>query len=190
MTKESGRSAIADGLSSSGSSQQAVSPLRASIPSAVEIPNPIRWFYQIDNEAEWWHRGGPSREEALDKGIEQYGGEPFFVAECKLLLPRFSIFDADDICERLSEDDEAWWEDGWTGEPLPPAKRILEKRLEETFKQWFAEFATLDGACLDQICEERIDAQAIEARRAETERLGAQHESAVGETDAPKTPKE
>lgn len=36
-------------------------------------------------------------------------------------------------------------------------------------------------------CWEKMDAiaQAIEARRAETERLGAQHESAVGATDAP-----
>lgn len=31
----------------------------------------------------------------------------------------------------------------------------------------------------------KLKAQAIEARRAETERLGAQHESAVGATDAP-----
>lgn len=154
--------------------------LRASIPSAAEIPipNPVRWYYQRDEDAEWWHRGGYTREDAISAGIAQYDSEPFWIAECKSMVPNFAIFDGDDICERLGEDEEAWWEDGWTGEPGAKAKAELERRLEATFKAWFSEFATLDGACLNQLSSERITAQAIDARQGGNGGAGAVHGSA------------
>lgn len=42
-----------------------------------------------------------------------------------------------------------------------------------------------DGFSIDEVVPIPRRAQAIETRRAETERLGAKHESAVGEADAP-----
>lgn len=182
---DNGASASQTGLSSADA-DQAPSGLAhsASIPCAVVIPNETRWYFHINRENEWWHRGGKTREEAIDAGIAEYGGEPFWITEARSMVPSFALFDADDICERLNED-ECWWEDGWTGQPGMEKLRELERRLEDTFKTWFAEFATLDGACLDAFNEEQITASAIEARRAETAKTGSvEDESAVAKPDA------
>ena len=122
-----------------------------------EISNPIRWYYSDQPDAEWWHRGGETREEAIAVGRSAYDAAEFWIAQCRSMVPSFDLFDADDICERLNED-ECWWEDGWTGEPDDKAKRDLEARLKETFVAWFAEKATLDGASLDEMSSERVPA--------------------------------
>lgn len=122
----------------------------------IEISNPVRWYFSQHEDADWWHRGGKTREEAIAKGRAGHPGEPFWIASARNMVPSFAIFDADDICEKLGED-ECWWEDGWTGVPDDAAMRDLEGRLEATFKAWFAEKATLDGACLDEISSEKIE---------------------------------
>lgn len=163
-----------------------VSALRDGIPDAL-IHNPVQWYYHRDRDSEWWHRGG-TREEATAKGRVDYEGEAFWISECKSMMPNFAIFDAGDICERLSEDDEAWGEDGWTGEPNATAMRELERRLEATFKAWFAEFATLSGASLDELRYEHVPAQGIEARSGGTETGPPEGESpvrALAEQDKP-----
>jgi len=83
---------------------------------AGDIANPYRWFYARRQDDEWWHMGGATREETIEKGRADYPGEQFWIEEAKRLAPGFSIFDADDICERIGED-ECWGEDGWLGEP-------------------------------------------------------------------------
>lgn len=152
------------------------------IPDA-EIANPVQWYFQRDQEAEWWHRGGATKEDAIGKGRAEYDGTEFWIAQCKSMVPSFALFDAEDLFDRLNEDD-CWWEDGWTGEPGPDAARELERRLEATFRQWFAEFATLDGGALDELRVEKIPAIATEAGTAETG-TGSVNEGADPEVIAP-----
>ena len=123
-----------------------------------EMLNPVAWYYHEHEDAEWWHRGGSSRSDAIRGGKAEYDGRPFWIVQAKSMVPSFSIFDGDDICDRLNDDD-VWWEDGWTGEPDRAAKIELEVRLAATLKAWFAEFATLDGACLDQLSTEFISGE-------------------------------
>lgn len=136
----------------------------------AEIHNPPLWYYHMDEDSEWWNFGGDTREQAIAKARDDYEDRPFWLSEAKRFVPSFEVFDADDLCERLSEDDEAWGEDGWTGEPLPPAMRILEDLLADTFKDWFAEHATLSGAMLDQIGTEFVPAQPTLTRNDEAAR--------------------
>lgn len=122
---------------------------------AAKIFNPIYWCYAEHEDAEWWHRGGESREQAIAGGTTHFDGRPFWIAQASRMLPSFAIFDGDDLCERLGED-ECWGEDGWEGEPGNEAKSELEKRLEATFRQWFADLANLAGASLDELSSELI----------------------------------
>lgn len=123
------------------------------------IPNPRRWFFAPDFDAECWSGGFETREETIAAAREHYSGEPFVVAECVRMEPSFDIFNSDLIIDELTDQD-CWWEDGWTDAPDAQAQAELERRLEHTLKQWFIEFGGLGGACLEQLQSEAIEGPA------------------------------
>lgn len=119
----------------------------------VEVPNknPTRWFYANNHEAEWWYHGGATRDEAIAAAKASYPGEAIWIGEARRMTPGFKVFDAEELRERLGED-ECWGEDGWEGDPCSTeADAELESELSAVFERWFAKHCTLDGAQLDFI---------------------------------------
>lgn len=115
----------------------------------AEIDNPTRWFYASSFDAEWWHLGGDTREETIAKGRAEWPGEAFYVVEAKREVPNFNIFNAEQINDRL-QDDERVGEDGWEGGHIDgPHADELERRLAATLREWFAECCDLHGMMLD-----------------------------------------
>lgn len=131
--------------------ERGVTHLMAAVPHSGDLsamPNPTAWFFAANFESEWWSRGGDNREETVLAARAHHGQAPFYIVEAKRLTPTIEsmrFFDGDDIVERM-QDDEAWGEDGWDG---AGDTTDLERRLNETVKQWFAETCSLDGAQLD-----------------------------------------
>lgn len=122
------------------------------------LSNPTAWFYATSEDAEWWHHGGATRDETVEKARrEAEPDQPFFIAEAKRLVPSLEIFNGADLAERISED-ECWGEDGWEGNPGEYAD--LEAQLTATLKSWFASLESpLAGAQLDFIgTAEKVEA--------------------------------
>jgi len=166
-------------VAASPSSPHAVSPVPASIPSAKP------WWFSRHEDQEMLWGGRPTREEAIDAGIAEYDGEPFFICQGGHFRNQTDIFDADTVADRFDDvnADYAGEEnasESWTAEQC----RDLEQRLNAVMAAWCAEHGHDRAYAIDAGLPEHIDASAIEARRAETEGLGAQHESAVAKPDA------
>ena len=127
-------------------------PIEAATAASEEFPNPTRWYYSQSHDAEWWHRGGNTREEAIAAGRAAYPGEQFWICEAKHLVADCNVFDAPEIYERISDSD-IWWEDGWLGQPNEDDKaahRELEEALAATLRRHIIKHGSLtDGACLD-----------------------------------------
>lgn len=121
----------------------------------ITINNPTRWFYAFEFDAEWWQKGGETREECI--AAAAMGGQPIWIVEAKRMLPDIDamhLFDGDNLVEQMQES-EVWGEDGWQGDG---DTADLERRLTATVKQWFNETCSLDGAQLDFVQgPDRID---------------------------------
>jgi hypothetical protein len=128
--------------------------------SDIAINNPTRWFYALDQEAEWWSNGGKTREECIATAAQ--GDQPVWIVEAKRMAPNFGIFDAEELLERLTED-ECWGEDGAEGVPCfsrsAPEHLELESELTDVLRRWYIKHGgTLDGAQLDFVQgPERVD---------------------------------
>lgn len=119
---------------------------------SIAFTNPIRWFYAFSEDAESWFLAGDSREEALAhaRGYP----EPVWIVAAKRLEPGFKLFDAEELMERISED-ECWGEDGWDGMPAfdrgASEYAELENELANALRRWVVKHGSLSGADLDFI---------------------------------------
>jgi hypothetical protein len=66
-----------------------------------DIQNGYFWFIAREEDADWWHLGGATREEAISKGRADYPGESFWIEEANRMEPSFALFGTDEIVERL-----------------------------------------------------------------------------------------
>lgn len=128
----------------------------------TEIRNPTAWFYSAHQEAEWWSKGAQDRDETIAMAREAHPGETVWIVEAKRQLPSFDVFCAAQIDEKLA-DDECWDEGGFEGgHPDGPHADDLQRRLEATLRQWFAECCDLHGAQLDFVHgPEKVPAEAL-----------------------------
>ncbi|MBH1992473.1 MAG: hypothetical protein I8H86_06260 [Sphingomonadaceae bacterium] len=111
-----------------------------------KVSNPSFWFYSAEEDAEWWHRGGGGRDEAIAAARASYPGQAVWVTEARRMSPHLSeVVLADNVIDRI-QDDECWGEDGWEGYGDEPE---LQRRLDATIQLWFAECCDLHGAQLD-----------------------------------------
>lgn len=163
---------VASGPGAREPNPQAVSALRTSPPNA-------RWWH-TQNE-EYLHGNCDTREQAIDAGIWEYGGEPFLLCEGARFQYRPCHFDI----ERIAEDfDDANGEYGPEDEG-PSAKwsdeacRELEDALAATMGAWMDKHGYREAWAIDARGHEQITAKAIEARRAETGTGSVEDESAV-----------
>ncbi len=167
---------------------------RAVAASAVE-PVPVSAVPASIPSAKWWHSlylehlCGPfnTRAEALDAGIHEYGGEPFYVTSGDRFRYQACHFDIEFIAENFDDANADYGpeDEGPSAAWSDDACRELERELTAVMGAWLDRHGYREAWAIDTRGEEKIDAQAIEARRAETQ-SGSVHESAVTEGHAPK----
>lgn len=138
--------------------------------------------------ASWWHSlygdylmgSLGSREEALDAGIHEYGGEPFIICFGDRFKYKAPHFDVGRIAEEFDEANSEYGpeDEGPSVNWSDPASKELEAELTAVMEMWLDRHGYRAAWAIDARGHEKIEAQAIEARRAETG-TGSVHESAV-----------
>ena len=175
MDNDAGRS-LRDGLSPS------VEPASGLAGSAASIPSAGWWYSQ---NAEYLYGPHPTRSDAIDAGIYEYCGEPFFVCEGARFQYQPPHIDAGWLAENFDDANAEYGPEddcpssSWSDE----ACKELEKELNAVMSAWLDRHGYRNAWAIDASPHEQITASAIEARRAETG-TGSVHESAVPQADA------
>jgi hypothetical protein len=104
-------------------------------PATIETP--YGWY--AGTSEEYMNIGGPfdTREEAIEAGRHNQGGDAFYI--CRAALYSWRAPEADSIMDAWIEDhDELWWEDGFSGfDGAPDAEVRAHDDLQTVLNEWF-----------------------------------------------------
>ena len=132
--------------------------------SGFPIINPARrgrWYYAIENDAEYWHGSCLTREEAIDRGRAWAKGKTFWIALGVPADNEVDIFDelATPVTLAFDDANEAnYGEDGEGGPHHWDETHVadLARRLNAVFGEWAREHGYQRGWILDFSDQEQI----------------------------------
>lgn len=124
------------------------------------------WWHTRDEEHLWG--SAKTRDEAIDQGIDEYGGEPFFICQGAHFRNRTDIFSADYVADMFDDANEEYAgeenaSEAWKTEHM----RELEDELNAVMAAWVERHGYHKAWAIDAGPSERITAEMIAARLAE-----------------------
>lgn len=128
------------------------------------------------SDAPWWHTrdeehlwgGEASRQAAIDAGINDYDGEPFYICQGKHFRHRTDIFDGGQIADTFDDANDEYAGDenpssDWKAEHIAE----LEAELNAAMAAWVARHGYEKAWGIDAGPSERVTAEMIATRKAE-----------------------
>lgn len=133
----------------------------------------FKWWTALNEDDEYYHGPFGSKEEAIAKGMAEYGGDTdhdrFFVMECDKSICTYGGIDerdlADQITESIAEGNEmCWGEDGWDNAWSEPAMASLADALKFTISGWLESNPAHTFMIANTRVSEKIDIVAAKAK--------------------------
>jgi hypothetical protein len=134
-----------------------------------EHPNPpvaeaghTPWWYTRDEEHLWG--ACASREEAIEKGIAEYEGDPFYICQGRHFRNRMDVFEIDWIADRFNDLNEDYAGEDEPSEAWTPDQCAeLEAELNAVMHAWCVRHGHDKAYAIDASPSERIGEDEISA---------------------------